>query len=378
MQKLKYYRNHNIMRSIFKNTNNTLLKSAGILLVPGIVSLSGLMMTQTSCTDIEGEGNDSIMWEGVSLPQESSYWNPVWEPDLSNPSVFRGATQFYAFGDEKEWSSGLKYTVPVLRSGNLMSWSLTGEAFPTKPVWAGGDITSVSALFAKTLSTYYLAYTLSDGIGIAYSKAPQGPYIDYGEILNPNSLGIDFCREPVFIQAGLKFYIFFESGDGIYGAEMNVVKNSSPTLKGSIFRIAGTGFKGVHIYRKASDDYYFFATSGEGNNTSIKMARATAVNGPYLDKDGNDVLNGNGTELLIAKPGNDIVTPSQIGGIFSDYQGDDWILYQVTDATKPVLSTGQDRHPMMLNKIIWDSEGWPTAVIEASKGWQKPKFILSI
>jgi arabinan endo-1,5-alpha-L-arabinosidase len=366
------------MRSIDKHAKTSLLKSSGILFVSVVIISFSLMFSNTSCTEIDGDGTDSIMWEGVTLPQESSYWNPVWEPDLSNPSVFRGATQFYAFGDEKEWVSGLNYNVPVLRSNNLMQWSLVGEAFATKPTWSEGKVSSVSGLFAKTLGTYYLAYSLGDGIGMANSKAPQGPYVDYGQVLDPLSLGLDFCKEPVLLQAGLKFYIFFESGDGIYGAEMNIVRNEIPAIKGSIFKIAGTGFSGVHIFRKASDNFYFFATSGEGSNTSINLARSSAVNGPYLDKNGNDIINGNGTDLVITKTGSNLGTPSQVGGIFTDYADIDWIIYQVTDANKPVLSTGSERHPIMLNRITWDSEGWPSSVIEATEGWQKPKFILSI
>lgn len=365
------------MRSIENINSLNILKQAGMLF-SGLTLLIALLAVNTSCTDIEGEGNDSLIWEGASLPEESSYWNPVWEPDLSNPSVFRGATQFFAFGDEKEISEGLNFNVPVLRSGNLMNWSLSGEAFTAIPSWAEGPVTAVSGLFAKTLSTYYLAYTLDNSIGIAYSKAPQGPYIDFGKVLDPAELDLEYCRHPLFIQAGLKFYMFFESSDGIYGMEMNVVRNATPSPKGSIFKIAGSGFTGVQIYRKASDDVYFFATFGSGNEALIKVARAENILGPYLDKNGNDVLSGNGTDLILSKTGSDFMAPSQVGGIFTDYENREWILYQVTDVNKPILSTGAERHPMMLNRISWDEDGWPAAIIEATKGWQKPKFILSI
>ena len=132
-----------------------------------------------SCTDIQGDGIDTVIWEGSQLPNETSFRNPVWEPDLGKPSVFRGATQFYAFGQEKEWSEGLNYVVPVLRSSDLMAWNFNGEAFESAPAWGEGKVTSVGVEFSKTLGTYYMFYTLGDaGIGVAYSKAPQGPYVD--------------------------------------------------------------------------------------------------------------------------------------------------------------------------------------------------------
>jgi len=366
------------MKSILNRTEMTMKNLPGKLLIPAILVFYILLMPVNSCTDIEGDGADSLDWKSASLPEESSYRNPVWEPDLSNPSLFRGATQFYAFGDEKEWSEGLNYVVPVLRSGNLMNWSLSNEAFADRPLWAEGKVSSVSGLFSKTLGTYYLAYTIGDaGIGIAYSRAPQGPYIDYGKLINPADLGFTTCVEPFLIQAGLKFYIFYKTETGVYGSEMNVVKNLVPALKGTPFKIAGTGFSESVILRKSADSYYFFGTNGAAGETSIRMARATAITGPYLDKDGNSILDGTGTELVAGDPGSVYDSPSGTGGIFTDFEGKDWIVYQVTETDKPLLAAGGERHPMMLNRIDWDEEGWPELVILAGEGWQKPKFILA-
>jgi arabinan endo-1,5-alpha-L-arabinosidase len=341
-----------------------------------IIAVTGLTF---SCTNIKGDGEGVLLWPGATLPEETSYRNPVWEPDLTNPSVIRGATQFFAFGDEKDWSDGLSYVVPVLRSNNLMTWSLSGEAFPSgKPDWAEGKITSVSGLFAKTLSTYYLAYTIGDaGIGIAYAKAPQGPYIDYGKVIDPNILGVSYCRHPLFMQAGLKFYLFYETSEGIQGLEMNVVRNAVPVPKGEAFRIASPAFSGVFIFRKAVDRYYFFGTTGEAGSSTVKMAMAQDIRGPYLDKEGNDIVNGNGTDLLVGNSDGGMISPAQTGGIFTDYMDKEWILYQITDSDIPSLSTGGERHPLMLNRLDWDEQGWPVSAIPGTKGWNQPKFILS-
>ncbi|NMB72783.1 MAG: family 43 glycosylhydrolase [Bacteroidales bacterium] len=337
-----------------------------------------LFIIPTSCTDIAGDGADSLFWEGVELPDQTSFHNPVWEPDLSNPSVFRGATQFFAFGDEKQWSEGLKYNVPVIRSSNLMNWSFTGQAFSSHPAWSEEPVSGVSGVFAKTLSTYYLAYALGDkGIGFAWSKTPQGPYTDYGCIINPDSLGFAFCKDPFFIMSGIKFYVFFRTPDGIYGSEMNIVKNMIPSLRGSLFKIAGTGWSGIYIYRKAADSYYFIGTTGEGENVVVRIARASAITGPYLDRNGTNILDGGGTDLIVGNASNGFVNPSAVGGVFTDFEGKEWIIYQVTDMEKPLLSTGEERHPMMLNRVEWDANGWPVQVIEARGGWHTPKFRLT-
>lgn len=332
-----------------------------------------------ACTDINGDGIDTIIYEGSTLPETSSYRNPVWEPDLSHPSAFRGATQFFAFGDQKEWSPGLNYNVPVLRSGNLMSWSYTGEAFTTKPDWAEAPVSSVSGVFAKTLGLYFLAYTLDDeGIGLAWSKAPQGPYTDYGRLFPPDSLNFDYCHEPFLMQSGLSFYLFFETNDGIYGSQLSLSKNSPPKLSGSIFKVAGTAYTGICVFRKTSESFYLFATTGEEDASTVVVARAGSIQGPYLDQNGSDLKdNGNGTLLLQGDVLNAYIAPGHVGGLFTDYEGSDWIFYQVTNAQVPELSSGSPRRPVMLNRIEWDDTGWPAAVIASSPGWMSPKFKLS-
>lgn len=329
-----------------------------------------------SCTDIEGDGIDSVLWEGSRLPDETSYRNPVWEPDLGKPSLFRGATQFYAFGDEKEWSPGLEYTVPVLRSSDLMSWTLTGQAFNTRPEWAEGKLTSVSGIFSKTLGNYYLCYVIGDkGIGAADSKAPQGPYNDYGKLIDKDSQGFEFCREPFLIQSGLEFYLFFETEQGVYGTQLEIKRNIAPSLKGELFKIAGTDFTGVYIFRKSSDDFYFFGTVEDDDISEIFIGRASDIKGPYLDRDGNDLMNSKGTLLVEISAGENLAFPGHVGGIFSDFEEKDWILFQVTDIQKPFLSSGADRKPLVLSRIDWDENGWPGNVIVVKGGWNSPRFV---
>jgi len=329
-----------------------------------------------SCTDIQGDGIDTVIWEGSQLPNETSFRNPVWEPDLGRPSVFRGATQFYAFGQEKEWSEGLNYVVPVLRSSDLMSWNFNGEAFASAPDWGEGRITSVGVEFSKTLGTYYLFYSLGDaGIGVAYSKAPQGPYVDYGKLFDADSLGYQYVREPFFIQSGLDFYLFFETDQGVYGIELDIKRNMKPLPNGNAFRIAGSDYTGIFIFRMSGNDFYCFGTVGNEVTSEVYMGRASGIEGPYLDKEGNDLVNNAGT--LLIREGDDLKSPGHVGGVFTDRDGKNWIMFGATDINKPELNSGDDRRPLILHQIDWDENGWPAVVIEANSGWTAPRFVLN-
>lgn len=345
------------------------------LIFPALTAL--LIFGCLSCTDIQGDGIDTVIWEGSQLPNETSFRNPVWEPDLARPSVIRGATQFYAFGQEKDWSEGLHYVVPVLRSSDLMTWNFNGEAFAEVPDWGEGHITSVAVEFSKTLGTYFLFYAMGEsGIGVAHSRAPQGPYVDYGKLFDADSLGFQFVHEPFFIQTGLDFYLFFETDQGVFGTELNIRRNTKPALQGTHFRIAGTEYSGVYIFRMDSDDYYCFGTVGNEVSSEVYMGRATDIEGPYLDQDGNSLEDNAGTLVIRAGDGN-LTAPGHVGGIFTDKDGKNWIMYQATDMDRPELSTGTERRPLILNLVEWDANGWPAGVVEASSGWTAPRFVFN-
>jgi arabinan endo-1,5-alpha-L-arabinosidase len=340
-----------------------------------LLTFSGLMLLVYSCTDISGEGTDTVVWDGSALPEATGYRNPVWEPDLEKPCVFRGATQFYAFGNEKEWSPGLSYRVPVLRSPNLMKWDLSGEAFEEGPGWTEGAYHSVSGIFSRTLGTYYMAYAVDDqGIGTASSKTPQGPYTDYGKLLDPAETGFASVTEPFLIQSGLDFYLFFDTDQGVHGIELTIARNSPPVLNGEPFRVTATGIHGVYLHRKSADSYYLFGTVGDDSGSEIVVGRSSDIEGPYLDQSGNELLTGQGTLLVEADPESGYVAPGHVGGVFTDRYGKDWIMYQAIDMDKEVLSSGDKRRPMMLSPIEWDEAGWPAGVIRTTGGWNTPRF----
>jgi arabinan endo-1,5-alpha-L-arabinosidase len=342
-----------------------------------LMILMALLAILYSCTDVGGDGIDTVIWNGSTLPEGSSYRNPVWEPDLAKPSVFRGPTQFYAFGDEKEWSAGFKYVVPVLSSSNLMNWNISGQAFRTRPEWNEGKISSVSCVFSKTLGTYYMFYQIGDaGIGSASAKAPQGPYTDYGKLIDKDMLGSEYCHEPFLIQSGLSFYLFYETEEGIWGQELTIVRNTPPTLKGSAFKIAGTGITGIYVFRKSSDSFYLFGTVGDDLDSEIYIARASNIKGPYLDKDGNDLMTSQGTLLVSGDTEGGFEAPGHVGGVFTDREDYEWILFQATDISKTTISSGETRRPLILSRIEWDDTGWPAALIQVKGGWNTPKFKL--
>jgi len=340
----------------------------------GIAVILSIIAGMISCTDVQGDGINTVIWEGSVVPEDSCYRNPVWEPDLSFPSVFQAAVGYYAFGVDNEWSPGLKYTAPVLSSNDLMTWRLRGEGFQDKPDWAESGITGISAGFSRTRGTYFLFYELGEaGIGMAASRAPQGPFTDFGLFINADSVNLSVCTNPYFFAFGSRAYLFFNGGDGIYGQEMDIFRDRLAVRKGNKFKITGSAVSNINIFRY-NTIYYLFASVKDGINSRITIGRAFDVTGPFLDKNGNNLLDSEGTMLLSGTSDNGFVAVNHVGGVFEDAKGYVWILYQATDINMPLLSSGTDRHPLMLSRIEFDDAFWPVGTYEAKGSWNYPKF----
>ena len=327
-----------------------------------------------SCTDVQGDGLYTVIWEGSEVPQDSSYRNPVWDPDLSYPSVFSAAVGFYALGADNEWAPGLSYMAPVLSSSDLMSWRLRGEAFEEKPTLSDGPITSISAGFAKTKGTYFIFYAMGDaGIGMGASKAPQGPFEDFGILMNADSVGLSECSKPFFFVFGSKAYLFFQGGDGMYGQELTLNRTELAELKGEKFKITGPAINSMNM-SKINNFYYLFGGVDDGHNSRLTLGRSLEITGPFLDQAGNSLNDGEGTLLLNGNPENGFVGVNHVGGVFEDTNEDLWVIYQAIDVDKPTLSSGVDRYPLLLSRIELDENGWPVKVFEARGGWNYPKY----
>ena len=124
---------------------------------------------------------------------------------------------------------------------------------------------------------------------------------------------------------------------------------------------------------KLDDYYYLFGAVEDGDASRLTLARSLEVSGPFLDKDGNTLMSGEGT-LLLKGDAAGFVAVNHIAGILEDANDDLWVAHQATDVDMPTLSSGEPRHPLVISRIELDESGWPTGVFEATKGWNYPKF----
>lgn len=359
------------------------------IFILAILVLCTVPTTFTSCTSgLDGDGTDSIYYPGNTSPQNSSYRNPVWEPDFELGTIFKGPATYVAISSETQWAAGITYCGAALISSNLMDWTFnpdrtafmlepdsTNKAY-ARPEWAEGRIHSMSGNFARTItsSPYWLFYQIGDtpAIGVASATSPQGPYKDLGKFLDVTNTSSNEIKDPFFIVIGTRFYLFYSTEDGSYIQEITLRAGQKPGFRNAPEKISNSSFSDVAVYRKGSY-FYIFGTVKNGDRTQINYARAEAITGPYLDGTGNSLLSNDG--MLVIDNGDQLINPTNVCGIFADFNEDDFILYNVTDITKPTLASGYNRRPLMLNKLVISADGWIESTIKPYMGWTSPKFI---
>ena len=298
--------------------------------------------------------------EPVVTPPDSiltNYKNPVINYSLPDPTVIKandGTFYLYATEDIRN--------TPILKSTDLVNWKYVGTAFtdgtrptfePNGGIWAP-DINYLNNKYVMYYSMSVWGGEWTCGIGVATAESPTGSFVDHGKLFRSNEIGVQNSIDPFYIEENGKKYLFWGSFRGIYGLELSedglTVKQGAEKKQ-----IAGTAYEGTYIH-KHNGYYYLFASIGsccEGLNSTYTtvVGRAENLWGPYLDKNGNQMMN-NYHEVLIQKNAKFVGTGHN-SEIVSDSKGQDWILYHAVNVDNP------KGRVLLLDRINW-IDNWPS------------------
>lgn len=297
-----------------------------------------------------------------------TYQNPVFEPDLADPTFVRASDGwFYAYGTENTWEKGDHKVVPIVKSPDLINWQYVGEAFEHKPSWKPDGGIWAPCIVAKN-NQYYLYYSFSTwgdpnaGVGVAVSDKPEGPFVDLGKIFDSESIGVHNSIDPFFVEANDSQYLIWGSFFGVYGVE---IAPDMKTVKGEKFKITGNAFEAVYIYPR-DGKFFLLGSNGsccEGVDSKYRVTVAVADNlkGPYYTKDGQAIINDGqeGTPFLYGDANAGWVGPGHNAEIITDDEGSTFILYHAVDVKNGKLANGATRRPLLMDQVLWDSDGWP-------------------
>lgn len=358
------------------------------------ISAVAVVLAMTGCNkDYE---QDHFIYEGSENPEHYSYRNPVWEPSLAGGTVFKAASNFVGFSQETQWAKGLDYPVPAIQSSDLMKWSSNQQAFKypvfsineagetvttpgTYPEWVSGRITNVSADFARTIAgaNYWMIYEseADNAFGAASAAAAPGPYTDMGKFLSAEDLGVKTLTHPSFaITQQVNNYLGYTTENGSYIQGLTIRRGSAPTLKGAPEKVSGPEFQDIVIWRSNDGKFYLLGTVSNGSGTEIRYGISSKATGPYVDRNGVELTNGDSNGELLVSDASVYKNPCNPMRVFQAENGYFYVAYNATMAGNEVMPSGFKRQPLFINPVEADEDGWFTSVIKPEIGWTTPRF----
>lgn len=292
-----------------------------------------------------------------------AYRNPLFtEFSLPDPDVIRADDgYFYLYATEHDRKDLNMRNVPIMRSSDLMNWTRVGAMFTDQnhPQITNGNA-GIWAPSINRIGNKYVCYYSQPGdnykhaIGIAVSDSPTGPFEDHGKLIDSDEQGVDISIDAYLYQENGRNYLFWGSFRNISVLELTedgmAIKNKETQKRREV---AGGQYEATVVVKR-DGWYYLILSTGDyskGGTYRLVVGRSQNLFGPYVDKDGNDMMSVH-DELVLQ--GNDTFSsPGHCSRLITDDNGQDWILYHA-------YTNELDYRCLMLDRINW-VDGWPVS-----------------
>lgn len=279
--------------------------------------------------------------------------------------------------NDEYWCFSTGRGVPSHRSTDLRTWRPEPAVFPEPPAWVaeavpenreGSDFWAPDVVHLD--GRYLLYYSVSSwgrnnsAIALATNATldPDDPayrWEDRGIVIRSTPADDFNAIDPaVTLDAEGRLWMAFGSfWSGIRLVELDRATGRRIAPDSPVHALAwNEQIEAPFLHRR--DGFYYLLVNfgwccrGAESTYSIRVGRSRQITGPYLDRDGRDMLHGGGTLLLETQ--GPLVGPGQSSLLHAD--GRDWLACHVYDAD----DTG--RAALMLRPITWDANGWPAVV----------------
>lgn len=293
---------------------------------------------------------------------------------VHDPVIIREGDTYYVF------STVGKY-IGIRTSKDLKTWTDAGAVFAEIPAWAKEAVPGTEGIWAPDISyvngEYQLYYSVStfgsnrSAIGLATSPTlgAKAKWKDRGLVVMSTKEDDFNAIDPNFVvDAQRRQWLSlgsFWSGIKLFPLDPKTGKPAPGTEPYSIARRPAPAGgpapieapfiipHGGWYYLLASYDY---CCKGVNSTYYTVVGRSKKVTGPYLGKDGSDMMQGGGSIFLRA----DLQEQQRFrgpghAGAFTDKDGTTYVVYHAYDK--------QDKGAPKLRiaPVRWDADGWPTA-----------------
>lgn len=293
---------------------------------------------------------------------------PAMDTDFPDPTVIEANGKYYAFATNSGRNGSFR-NVQTAISDNLKNWVMLGDAMPQKPAWASSDFWAPHVIYNDILQQYALFFSaqtndpaLGMGIGVAFSKNPEGPYIAAPEALITDT-GFVAIDAMVIKDPKTKRY-FMTWGSGFQPIKIRELHPSMTRFEDGSSEVAVIPVGKDKQYSRLvegpwidyDNGFYYLYYSGDNccgakANYAVLVARAKNITGPYTrlgawNKTQNSVLLEKDT--LLQAPGHN--------SIVRDKSGKKWIAYHAIPMSR--FKEGRYARLMYLHPIEY-KKGWP-------------------
>lgn len=265
------------------------------------------------------------------------------------------------------WTTGDQ--IYHITSTDLINWTVAPTVFAagTWPDWIDGYVNGFKGNFWAPEcifmnGKYYMYYSCSLGqrpcaIGVATSTDLTN-WTDQGMVVYSDNTSAYGCIDPdVYADAAGKYWMTFGSHlTGIWTVQIDPA--TGKRLNANIKNIAGSNpyCENEASYVMPHGGYYYLfynkgiCCAGVTSTYYVQMGRSANPEGPFLDKNGVDLLNGGGTDFLVGK--DNYIGPGQVGRFVEN--GTNYLTYHYYDRNRngaPTLGIG---------RLSWGATGWPS------------------
>lgn len=296
-----------------------------------------------------------------------------------DPVAIKEGDIYYVFAT----GNGIK----VMSSSDKKNWTAIKPVFEEAPVWATqmihgfkGHIWAPDIIKYKGL--YYLYYSVStfgkrtSAIGVATAKSlnPESfdfGWTDHGMVIRSYEGNNWNAIDPNIIidKEGIPWMTFGSWWDGIklvrlqddllaihQPEEWHAISSRSRDEKGRYIGNIGAVEAPFLFYKNGY--YYLFVSfdnccAGVNSTYKVVVGRSTDIRGPYVDRNGIDMLAGGGS---IVATGNERFPGVGHQSVY-EFDGKDYLFFHGYDRQD------DGKSKLLIREINWDSEYWPTVIL---------------
>jgi arabinan endo-1,5-alpha-L-arabinosidase len=271
------------------------------------------------------------------------------------------------------WTFITGRNTPSLHSKDLVNWTRGPQANETPAAWVtkevplnrGNDFWAPDVI--KVGEQYLLFYSVSSfgkntsAIGVKTNPTldPNDPAFKWtdGGIVVQSHESDDFntIDPAAFLDKDGKFWLAFGSfWSGIKLIELNPKTGLRTSPDSPMVSLAHwNSIEAPYVYLHDGKYYLFVSLGmccrGENSTYHTRVGRADKVTGPYLDREGRDLLVGGGT--IVVDSETPYIGPGHAGII--EENGKSWFSCHFYDGTDRGASK------LSIRPLTWSADGWP-------------------